>query len=70
VKELKNHVIFCILNGIFKINYYSADMCTKADKVLWYSHGRRGVGGAFKFHILSVMATHFKWENKEICGRF
>jgi hypothetical protein len=69
---MKNHVIFCILNGIFKINYYSADMCTKADKVLWYSHGWEGLGrGELSNSIYSqLMATHFKWENEEICGGF
>jgi hypothetical protein len=64
---MKNHVIFCILNGIFKINYYSADMCTKA-KVLWYSH--KG-GGKLSNSIYSqLMPTHFKRENEEICGGF
>ncbi len=43
-------------------------MCTKADKVLWYSHR---VGGELSNSIYSqLMATLFKWENEKICGGF
>ncbi len=64
---MKENEESCNLNGIFKINYYSADMCTKANKVLWYSHK----GGKLSNSIYSqLMPTHFKWENEEICGGF